>query len=158
MTADDRVTEAHRLFGLLLRDRRERLNWSRAVLAKQAQLSDVTIKLIEHGLRVPSRGSLYALLSVRELELTEDDIAPLIPGRTVEPPTPGLRARANDAPRLLHVELCSSAEPLAHYQKHRALLHGSGVSLRTCWAYLDPASADDYLDCRIYRMSSRRET
>ena len=141
---DPRVTEAHRLFGLLLRDRRERLNWSRTVLAKQAQLSDVTIKLVEHSLRVPSRGTLYALLSVRELELTEDDIAPLIPGRAVEPPTPGLRARANDAPRLLHVELCSSAEPLAHYQKHRAMLHGSGVSLRTCWAYLDPASADDY--------------
>lgn len=144
MRADERVTEAHRLFGLLLLDRRQRLGWSRVVLAKQANLSDATIKLLEHGLRVPSRGTLYALLSVRELELTEDDIAPLVSGRAVEPPTPGLRARANDSPRLLHVELCGSAEPLTHHQQHRALLGGSGVSLRSCWAYLDPASADGY--------------
>jgi transcriptional regulator with XRE-family HTH domain len=141
---DPRVTEAHRLFGLLLLDRRQRLGWSRTVLAKQANLSDATIKLIEHCLTIPSRGTLYSLLSVRELDLTEDDSAPLMPGRVVEPPTPGMRARANDSPRLLHVELCSSAEPLTHYQRHRALLGGSGVSLRSCWAYLDPASADDY--------------
>lgn len=144
MSPDARVTEAHRLFGLLLRDRRERLGWSRRVLAKRMRKSEATLKLIEMAQRASSRGTLYALLHIRELELTEDDIAPLVGDRRVEPPVPGLRARANDVPRTLHVELSSSADPLTHYQHHRALLRGAGSSLRSCWAYLDPASANDY--------------
>ena len=61
-------------FGALLRDRRNAAKLSRLALARQAKVSDATIKFIETARNRPSRATLIRLLAVAELHLTWADV------------------------------------------------------------------------------------
>ena len=63
-----------REFGRLLRDKRNAAGLSRLQLARQAQLSDATIKFIETAHNPPSRASLIRLINVPTLQLRWADV------------------------------------------------------------------------------------
>ncbi len=56
--------ERWRLFGALLRDRRNAAGLSRLALAGKAKVSDSTVKLIETASTRPSRATLIRLIDV----------------------------------------------------------------------------------------------
>ena len=98
VVADDNTAKGQwKRFGRLLRDRRNATGMSRIALAKQAKLSDATIKFLETARHPPSRATLIRLLAIPELKLTWDDV----PGQheqPVEPPTPPTTPEASAGP------------------------------------------------------------
>ncbi len=64
-------------FGKLLRDRRDHAVLTRSQLGKLTGVSDATVKFIETARHPPSRRTCQALVGVKELGLTWDDVATL---------------------------------------------------------------------------------
>lgn len=64
-------------FGKLLRDRRDHAMLTRLQLGKLTGISDATVKFIETARHPPSRRTCQALVGVKELGLTWDDVATL---------------------------------------------------------------------------------
>ena len=67
-------TAEHVAFGRLLRDRRVMARMSRRELAQRAGISVRTLKNVERALCVPTNKTLFGLLFVAQLDLTQDDL------------------------------------------------------------------------------------
>ena len=61
-------------FGKLVRDKRNAAGLTRVQLARKAELSDATIKLLEAARHPPSRATLSRLIGVAELKLSWADV------------------------------------------------------------------------------------
>ena len=75
-------------FGKLLRDKRNAAGLSRVNLARQAKVSDSTVKFIETARHPPSRATLIRLIGVPELNLSWTDV-PGQPDPPATAPKPG---------------------------------------------------------------------
>lgn len=124
--------ELRRIFGKLLKDRRNAAGMSREQLGKRAKLSDATIKLIETVKHPPSRATLLRLLNVAELGLRAEDVELLLddpvaaPARceqegvaAVEEPEGGATAASARWWDLLGLEACAGADEIE--ARHLAL-------------------------------------
>ena len=126
------VSPAWVAFGLLLRDRRTLLAWSRVKLAKRAKLSDSTIKFIETGRHKVSRATLLRLFEISELRLSWADLSD-----EREPATQGITP-----PGIIVAGGCS---PLATVADLRRFFDGAGGYMPQAYAYADCYSAAAYL-------------
>lgn len=133
-----------------LKERRHAQGWSRQELARRAQLSEATIKLVETGRHPPSRATWLRLCSVAELQLSPTElVGPPVP-RSSEATTASCwpRLAADLAP---NGRLSSPQEdaPIAQLQEQERLLRGIGGYFEQSYAYLDHHSAVAYLSaCR----------
>jgi len=126
------VSPAWVAFGLLLRDRRNQLAWSRVKLAKRAKLSDSTIKFIETGRHKVSRATLLRLFEISELRLSWADLSD-----EREPATQGITP-----PGIIVSGACT---PLAAVADLRRFFDGAGGYMPQAYAYADCYSAAAYL-------------
>jgi transcriptional regulator with XRE-family HTH domain len=129
------TSDSLRLFGQLLRDRRNAVGWSRQELADRAKLSDCTIKFLETAHHRPSRGTLIRLINIKELGLSWSD-AP----ENQAPAQPLQRTGAQ-----LNCFIPPSADSLRALAELDALLRGPGGHLDQSSTYLDYQSAAAYL-------------
>ncbi len=115
-------------FGGLLRKHRVAADISQKELAAFVGVSDSYIRAFEAGSRRPPTKTLMRILSVRQLGLSLDSLAPPAP----EGVEPTLWLAPDYDPREMLAELCDR-------------LSSAGCSLEQTFAYLDTASASDYL-------------
>lgn len=135
--------EQVKAFGKLLRDCRATAGLSRSALAKQAKLSDATIKFIETAAHSPSRATLIRLVNVKALGLTWDDVTAL----AGEAPQAGSRSAslAPEAAPRLNCFVAPGCLPLSLEAELRRFLLGAGGHVEQWAAYHDPGSALGYL-------------
>ena len=126
------VSPAWVAFGLLLRDRRNLLAWSRVKLAKRAKLSDSTIKFIETGRHKVSRATLLRLFEISELRLSWADLSD-----EREPATQGITPPG--------IIVSGDCTPLAAVADLRRFFDGAGGYMPQAYAYADCYSAAAYL-------------
>ena len=126
------VSPAWVAFGLLLRDRRNLLAWSRVKLAKRAKLSDSTIKFIETGRHKVSRATLLRLFEISELRLSWADLSD-----EREPATQGITPPG--------IIVSGGCTPLAAVADLRRFFDGAGGYMPQAYAYADCYSAAAYL-------------
>ena len=129
------TSDSLRLFGQLLRDRRNAVGWSRQELAERAKRSDCTIKFLETAHHRPSRGTLIRLINIKELGLSWSDVP-----EAVAPAQPSHRSGAQ-----LNCFIPPSADSLRAISELSALLQGPGGHLEQSSTYLDHQSAAAYL-------------
>jgi transcriptional regulator with XRE-family HTH domain len=129
------TSDSLRLFGQLLRDRRNAVGWSRRQLAERAKLSDCTIKFLETAQHRPSRGTLIRLINIKELGLSWSDV----PEQTA-PAQPLQRSGAQ-----LNCFIPPSNDSLRALAELDALVHGPCGHLEQSSTYLDYQSAAAYL-------------
>lgn len=133
-----------------LKDRRNAQGWSRQELARRAQLSEATIKLIETARHPPSRATWLRLCSVPELQLSPAELVSPPVSRSSEATT------ANGWPRLaadltpsFRLSTAQEDAPIAQLQQLGRFLRGAGGYIEQTYAYLDHHSAAAYLSaCR----------
>jgi len=128
------TSDSLRLFGQLLRDRRNAVGWSRQELAERAKLSDCTIKFLETAHHRPSRGTLIRLINIKELGLSWSDVP-----EVVAPAQPSQRSGAQ-----LNCFIPPSSDSLRALDELSALLQGPGGHLDQSSTYLDHQSAAAY--------------
>ena len=128
------TSDSLRLFGQLLRDRRNAVGWSRQELADRAKLSDCTIKFLETAHHRPSRGTLIRLINIKELGLSWSDVP-----EVVAPAQPSQRSGAQ-----LNCFIPPSSDSLRALDELSALLQGPGGHLDQSSTYLDHQSAAAY--------------
>ena len=129
------TSDSLRLFGQLLRDRRNAVGWSRRQLAERAKLSDCTIKFLETAHHRPSRGTLIRLINIKELGLSWSDVP--------EHPAPAQPLQRTGAQSNCFIP--PSADSLRALAELDALFHGPGGHLEQSSTYLDYRSAAAYL-------------
>lgn len=133
-------------FGRLLRDRRTAAGFSRVHLARQAKLSDATVKFCETARHPPSRATLIRLIGISELQLRWADVPGYYtmpaPDRGDEPKPVSERSELLSS---LNSYLAPSYDPLALIADLARFLNGAGGYVEQTNAYLDNASAADYL-------------
>jgi transcriptional regulator with XRE-family HTH domain len=129
------TSDSLRLFGQLLRDRRNAVGWSRRQLAERAKLSDCTIKFLETAHHRPSRGTLIRLINIKELGLSWSDVP--------EHPAPAQPLQRTGAQ--LNCFIPPSADSLRALAELDALFQGPGGHLEQSSTYLDYQSAAAYL-------------
>lgn len=135
------TSDSLRLFGQLLRDRRNAVGWSRRQLAERAKLSDCTIKFLETAHHRPSRGTLIRLINIKELGLSWSDVP--------EHPAPMQPLQRTGAQPNCFIP--PSADSLRALAELDALFQGPGGHLEQSSTYLDYQSAAAYLRvCQQY--------
>ena len=129
------TSDSLRLFGQLLRDRRNAVGWSRRQLAERAKLSDCTIKFLETAHHRPSRGTLIRLINIKELGLSWSDVP--------EHPAPMQPLQRTGAQPNCFIP--PSADSLRALAELDVLFQGPGGHLEQSSTYLDYQSAAAYL-------------
>lgn len=129
-----------------LKDRRSAQGWSRQELARRAQLSEATIKLIETARHPPSRATWLRLCSVPELQLSSAELVGS-PGPRPSEATSASCWPLTDTDLAPNCRLSTAQEdaPLAQLQQLGQLLRGVGGYVEQTYAYLDHHSAVAYL-------------
>lgn len=131
-----------RVFGQLLRDRRNAMGWSRQELAKRAGLSDSTIKFIERARHPPSRATLIRLQNIPALELSFSDF----PDRGTAPPRFPQQAEDREkCPPILRCHMPPFVDSVRQFVELGNVFRGSGGHVDQVLTYLDHHGAADYL-------------
>lgn len=132
-----------KVFGKLLRAKRNAAGFSRVQLARLAKLSDATIKFIETAHNPPSVATLIRLIRVAALDLSWADVPWQDP--QVVDATPVKETALAFGP-VRNWLVVPGFDPLEQYQDLRRFLKGFAGHLEQSTAYLDYESAFAYLN------------